>query len=140
MKIAVASDGRGEALRRALVTGLAAQGHEVVDRGVHHAGGVEAGLCTANAISTGLVERAIVVSSSAFAASLTANRIDGIHAGVGFDAYDARRGGENGMNLACLSVDLTLVEAVGIVRAFVGARSLNHAAPRSDPARAVVAA
>ena len=142
MKIAVASDGRGDSLRRALLAGLAAQGHELVDRGVYPAGGVEACLDASNAIRTGLVERVILVSSSAFAASLIANRVDGIHAGVCTDTYDARRGGENGMNLMCLGTDLTAKEAAAIVRAFVGARvdvRATLARAVSQP-RAVVAA
>jgi len=139
MKIAVVSDGRGYSLRRAVLDGLAAQGHEVVDRGVHQRV-IEAGFVATEAIRMQLVERAILISASALSTSLMVNRIDGIHAGVGFDTYDARRGGENGMNLVCLSFDLTPVEAVDIVNAFAGARPLHHATLRSEPARAVVAA
>ena len=135
MRIAAAFDEGARGVRDAVVDPLVAQSHEVVDLGTVLGRPEDIALDLARLVLAGEVERAILVSSSALAASFFANKIDGIHAGVCADAYDARRGGENGVNLACLGLDLTPAEATGIVRAFVEART--H---RLSPSRVVVAA
>ena len=126
MKIAIGFDRPAAGLRPSIVGELVAQGHDVVEFDGSAAGSAEAYrqsvLAIAELIRSGRAERAILVSSSALRASFVANKIDDIHAGVCVDTYNTQRGGENGMNLACLGIALTSFEAVEIVRAFVDAR------------------
>jgi ribose 5-phosphate isomerase B len=125
MKIAVGFDRRGGRLRGSLIGELLSQGHEVLDLGVSPADAAvdyaRKALEIADAVLSGRVERAVLVSSSAVGASFVANKVDGIHAGVCADTYTAERGVELGMNVVCLGVELTAAEAAAIVRAFLGA-------------------
>lgn len=143
MKIAVAFELSGRGLREPVVAHLVALSHEVVDLGGSDGGSAEAPVRIADALLTGRCERGILVSSSALGASFSTNKLDGVHAGVCTDTYDARRGGENGMNLMCLAADLTAGEAAAIVSAFVCAK-VRNVRPVLDrpvaPARAAVAA
>jgi ribose 5-phosphate isomerase B len=140
MKIGAAFDHPGTGLREPVVAGLVAQGHEVLDLGGSGGGAADAAVEISDAILAGRCERGILVSTSPLAASFFANKLAGIHAGVCTDTYDARRGGENGVNLMCLGSHLTASEAVAIVAAFIGART-NAARPAAEPpARAFVAA
>jgi ribose 5-phosphate isomerase B len=142
MRIVIVFDQQARALRRPVAAELVAQSHELVDLGIASGTYAEAAVRVAEVILAGGADRAILATSSALGASFLANKIDGIHAGVCTDTYDARRGGENGMNLMCLGTDLTANEAAAIVRAFVEARvdvRATLARAVSQP-RAVVAA
>jgi ribose 5-phosphate isomerase B len=138
MRIAVGFDPSARGARGAVVDPLVAQSHEVVDLGPGHGRPEDIALELARLVLTGEAGRAILVSSSALAASFFANKIDGVHAGVCTDTYDARRGGENGMNLMCLGTNLTPAETAEIAAAFAGAKvRLQHPI---TPSRAVVVA
>ena len=134
MKIALAFELPGSGLHEPVVADLVALSHEVVDLGRPGGGCADAAFRIADALLTGRCERGILVSSSALSASFFVNKLDGIHAGVCTDTYDARRGGENGMKLICLGTGLTAGEAVAIVRAFVSARTRSARPALAPPA------
>jgi len=138
MRIAVGFDRRAARLGETVIGELTVRGHDVVDPGVSASrnGGArdQSTVEIADLIRTGRVERGILVSPTALQISFLANKIDGIHAGVCADTYDARRSGENGVNLMCLGAGLSLTESCEIVRAFVEAK------PRIDDRAGVVVA
>jgi len=139
MKIAVGFDRRGERLRSAVVAELTALGHDVVELAARERepdGYAEPVESVALAVLHGVADRGVVVTRSGVGASFVANKIDGIHAGAGFDTYAARRGAEYGMNVLCLGAgQLGRVEAAEIVRAFAGVKPprsalrVRHLAP-----------
>lgn len=132
MKIAVASDHAGFALKEAMKQEVAALGHEVVDLGTHSADPVDypdyaerAGL----AVVRGDADRAILFCGSGIGASVAANKIPGVRAGNCSDTYSAHQGVEHdAMNVLVLG-GRTVGPAVAseMVRAYLGA-SYTHEA------------
>ena len=111
MKVAVAFDHRGVALRAAVIGGLVTRGHDVLDVGVDRpAPSVDypdKAREVAEAILDGRAERGILACSSGLAFAIAANKIAGIRAGVGHDPTTTRLGVEEAaMNLLCLGADL----------------------------------
>src|SRR5438034_5297015 len=99
MRVALAADHGGAALKDELIPRLADAGHEIVDLGgdgsdpdddypkfARHAG---------EAVRGGQVERAIVVCGSGVGAAIAANKLRGIRAGVAHDTYSAHQGVEH---------------------------------------------
>jgi glycine hydroxymethyltransferase len=123
-RIALAADHRGVALKRALRERLERAGYEVRDFGTDGDAAVDypdfAGPA-AEAVSTGAVERGIVVCGSALGVSYTANRFPRVRAAVAPDASTAvmaRR--HNDANVLALSGDLLDADgAWSIVQAFL---------------------
>lgn len=106
MKIAVASDHAGFRLKQYLISVVEADGHEVIDLGAGSEQPVDypdfahkLGL----AILAGEAERGILICGSGVGASVAANKIPGIRAGLCHDTYSARQGVEHdNMNILCL--------------------------------------
>jgi len=107
MRIGIASDHGGFALKSEIAAALRASGHEVRDFG-------DASLDPsddypdfvaplARAVAAGKVERGIALCGSGVGASIAANKIDGVRAGLIHDVFSARQGVEDDdMNVICM--------------------------------------
>jgi len=109
MRVGVATDHGGFGLKEDLVARLRAAGHEVVDFGAH---GLNPGddypdfmIPLGRAVAGGMVERGVAVCGSGVGASVCANKIPGVRAGLVGDHFSARQGVEDDhMNIICMGV------------------------------------
>ena len=127
MKIAVAADHAGVPLNEEVIAELRRLGHEVTDLGTHdpnngddypdHAADL------AREILEGRCERGVLICGSGVGASVAANKIHGIRAGLAHDTYSARQGVEHdNMNVLCLGSRVVGVALVlELVHAFLSA-------------------
>jgi ribose 5-phosphate isomerase B len=107
MRLGIATDHGGFSLKEDLVSRLRAAGHEVVDFG---ATVLDTGddypdfvVPLAHAVAAGKVERGIAVCGSGVGASVCANKIKGVRAGLVSDHFSARQGVEDDhMNIICM--------------------------------------
>ncbi|HEX6131358.1 MAG TPA: ribose 5-phosphate isomerase B [Actinomycetota bacterium] len=93
MRIAIASDHAGFALKRALVAFLEGEGHDVADLGNHTEDPVDYPaycLQVARAVADGDAERGIVLGGSGQGEQIVANKVDGIRAALCHDLWMAR--------------------------------------------------
>ena len=107
MRVGIATDHGGFGLKEDLLAHLRETGHEVVDFGAHT-------LVTdddypdfvtplARAVAEGEVERGVAVCGSGVGASVCANKIRGVRAGLIGDHFSARQGVEDDhMNIICM--------------------------------------
>jgi len=127
MRVALAADHAGYALKERLRAYLGSRGHEVLDLGAHdetpsdypdHA--QAAGL----AILDGRAERGILVCGSGVGAAVAANKIPGVRAGMCHDHYSAHQGVEHdAMNVLALGARVVgEALALEIADAFLAAR------------------
>ena len=127
MKVAIAADHAGFPLKEWLMTELEREGHAFIDLGTHdttpsdypdHARDL------GESINKGHVERGILVCGSGIGASVAANKIHGIRAGLAHDTYSGHQGVEHDdMNVLCLGARVIGPEAAAeIARAFLGAQ------------------
>ncbi|MDI9402736.1 MAG: ribose 5-phosphate isomerase B [Limnohabitans sp.] len=132
MKVAVASDHAGFALKESMKKEVEALGHEVVDLGTHSADPVDypdfaerLGL----AVVSGEIDRGILFCGSGIGASVAANKIPGVRAGNCSDTYSAHQGVEHdAMNVLVLG-GRTVGSAVAseMVRAYLAADYTHEA-------------
>lgn len=132
MKVGVASDHAGFALKEAMKAEIAALGHEIVDLGTHSAASVDypdfaeaLGL----AVVRGEVARGVLFCGSGIGASVAANKIPGVRAGNCSDTYSAHQGVEHdAMNILVLG-GRTVGAAVAaeMVRAYLAAEYTHEA-------------
>jgi ribose 5-phosphate isomerase B len=128
VKIAIAADHAGVALKALLREDLAALGHEVHDLGAFEVEPQDDypdfAERVAEAILAGKAERGIIVCGSGVGVSIAANKFPGLRAGVCHDTYSARQGVEHDdMNVLCLGERVIGPElARQVVRAFAEAR------------------
>jgi ribose 5-phosphate isomerase B len=127
MRVGIATDHGGFHLKEELVVHLRELGHEVVDVG---ALSMNPGddypdfvIPLAQAVAAGKVTRGIAVCGSGVGASVCANKIPGIHAGLIGDHYSARQGVEHDhMNIICVGGRTVGLEvAKDLVDAFLAA-------------------
>ena len=127
MRIGIATDHGGFPLKEDLLARLRAVGHEVVDFGAHS---LEPGddfpdfvTPLARAVAEGSVERGVAVCGSGVGASVCANKVPGVRAGLVADHYSARQGVEDDhMNVICLGGRTTgAYTAWDILEAFLAA-------------------
>jgi ribose 5-phosphate isomerase B len=93
MRIALGSDHAGYPLKAHLVPFMTALGHDVVDAGTDSEASVDyPAYCAAvaRAVSSGAVDRGIVVGGSGQGEHLAANAVRGVRAALGNDLYTAR--------------------------------------------------
>lgn len=94
MRIAIAADHNGVALKDRLVAWLRASGHVVDDRGAHDAGELVdyPPLCAdvARRVVGGAADRGIVVGGSGLGETVACNKVRGIRAGLCPDVFHAR--------------------------------------------------
>jgi len=92
MKIAMANDHAGRALKNEIKVWLEAQGHEVVDFGTHTDDAADLPdfvYPAAVALSKGEVDRAIFVDGVGYGSAMIANKVAGVFAAVCQDSFCA---------------------------------------------------
>jgi transaldolase/glucose-6-phosphate isomerase len=142
MRIAIGSDHAGFALKEAVKAFLTAEHREVLDLGTHSTDPVD--YCDyAEAIGRALrenrAERGILLCGSGVGASMAANRIPGIRAGLCHDTYSAHQGVEHDdMNVLVLGGRIVGVElARELIGAFLNARFTGEARHRRRLAKMI---
>src|SRR5215468_9145343 len=127
MRIGIATDHGGLDLKEELLARLRAAGHEVLDFGAHS---LNSGddypdfvVPLARSVAAGEVERGVAVCGSGVGASVCANKIPGVRAGLILDHFSARQGVEDDhMNIICLGGrTLGPFLALDLVEAFLAA-------------------
>jgi ribose 5-phosphate isomerase B len=125
MRVAVAFDHRGVKIRGRLLELLAEGGHEVVDLGTDapepRVDYPDKAREVGEAVTGGEAERGILVCGSGVGASVAANKVRGVRAGLCHDTYSAHQGVEHDdMNVLCLGSEVVGAElAAELVRAFL---------------------
>jgi ribose 5-phosphate isomerase B len=126
MRVAVAFDHRGVALREAVLDALT--GHDVVDLGTHD-GSVridypDKAREIGETILAGEAERGVLVCGSGVGAAVAACKLAGIRAAICHDVYSAHQGVEHDdMNVLCLGSEVIGPSvARELIDAFVAAR------------------
>ena len=98
MKITIGSDHAGFALKKVLIDHLQKSGHQLVDVGTDSTAPVDYP-DYAEAVARGVLqdgsERGILICGSGVGASVAANKIPGICAGLCHDSYSAHQGVEH---------------------------------------------
>jgi ribose 5-phosphate isomerase B len=128
MKIAVAADHAGFALKQIVVQDLTATGYDVIDLGTHAPSPAsdypDYARLACEAVREGQAQRAIIICGSGVGASVAANKFPGIRAGLCHDHYSAHQGVEHDdMNVLCLGARIIGAEvAREIVQTFLTAR------------------
>ena len=107
MRIGIASDHGGFALKNEIAAKLRSSGHEVFDFGAHALDLADDYpdfvIPLARALAAGEIERGVALCGSGVGASIAANKIPGIRAGLIHDVFSARQGVEDDdMNVFCL--------------------------------------
>jgi len=107
MKVGIATDHGGFLLKEELITRLRNAGHDVTDFGAHS---LNPGddypdfiVLLADAVVAGKVERGVAICGSGVGASVCANKVKGIRAGLIHDHFSAKQGAEDDhMNILCM--------------------------------------
>jgi len=97
MKVALAADHAGFELKQLLLDHVRSLGHEVEDAGTHSADPVDYpdfAEAVASKLAAG-ADRGILICGSGVGASVAANKIPGIRAGLCHDEYSAHQGVEH---------------------------------------------
>jgi len=107
MRIGLATDHGGFALKEELLTQLRTAGHEIIDFGAHSLTPDDdyPDFVTplARAVVAGNVERGIAICGSGVGASVCANKIPGVRACLIHDHFSAKQGVEDDhMNILCM--------------------------------------
>jgi ribose 5-phosphate isomerase B len=92
MRIAIAADHNGVALKQRLIAQLTAAGHDVDDRGTHGTETVDYPVLCADVgrqVVAGHVERGIIVGGSGSGEQIACNKIRGVRAGLCHDLFTA---------------------------------------------------
>lgn len=136
MRIAVGADHAGVPLNEIVIAELERLGHEVVDCGTHDAKQPDDypdyAEAVGRAVLDGKAERAVLICGSGVGASVAANKMIGVRAGLCHDTYSAHQGVEHdNMNVLCLGSRVIGPElALDLVRAFLGAQFTGEARHR----------
>lgn len=131
MRIAIASDHAGFEMKQALVQTLRGLGHQVDDLGTHSQAPVDYpdfAEAVGEAVRAQRAERGIVLCGSGVGASVAANKLPGVRAGLCHDTYSAHQGVEHDdVNVLVMGARIIgLALAQEIVQAFLGARFSNE--------------
>ncbi len=127
MHLGIATDHGGYWLKEDMLARLRAAGHEVFDFGAHS---LNSGddypdfvIPLARSVAAGELERGVAVCGSGVGATVCANKIPGIRAGLISDHFSARQGVEDDhMNIICLGArTLGPFLAWDLVEAFLAA-------------------
>jgi ribose 5-phosphate isomerase B len=107
MRIALAADHGGFDMKQMLIARLREAGHEVTDFGAATPDPDDDYpdyiIPLARAVAAAEVERGVVICGSGVGASVAANKVKGIRAGLCHDHYSVRQGVEDdNMNVLCL--------------------------------------
>ena len=107
MRVGIAADHGAFALKGQLEESLRNSGYKVVDFGAHQLNPADDYpdfiIPLAKAVAVGEVERGIALCGSGIGASIAANKVPGVRAGLIHDVFSARQGVEDDdMNVFCL--------------------------------------
>jgi ribose 5-phosphate isomerase B len=127
MKLVVASDHAGVALKQHVAEALRKDGHDVTDQGSNSPDPVDYpdyAEKVAHAILRGQAERAILICGSGAGACVAANKFKGIRAATCHDSFSARQCVEDDdCNVMCLGSRVVGPElAVELVRIYLAAK------------------
>ena len=131
MKLVIGADHAGFELKTALAAFLENSGHQMLDVGTYSTNPVDYpdfALAVGRAVLDGQAERGILICGSGVGASVAANKIVGIRAGLCHDTYSAHQGVEHdNMNVLVLGarvIGTALSEE--LVSAFLRAKFTNE--------------
>jgi len=131
MKLVIGADHAGFELKTALAAFLKNSGHEILDVGTYSTDPVDYpdfALAVGRAVLDGQAERGVLICGSGVGASVAANKIVGIRAGLCHDTYSAHQGVEHdNMNVVVLGarvIGTALSEE--LVSAFLKAKFTNE--------------
>src|SRR6202022_926178 len=127
MRIALGSDHAGFEMKGVLAKLLRELGHEVVDVGTNSTEAVDYpdfAEAVGKAVLEGRAERGVLICGSGGGASVAANKLRGIRAGLCHDTYSAHQGVEHDdMNVLVLGSRVIGEKlAEDLVKAFLGAK------------------
>ena len=129
MRVGIATDHGGFSLKEELAQRLRAAGHEITDFGAHslQSGDDYPDFVTplARSVAAGEVERGVAVCGSGVGASVCANKVPGVRAGLVLDHFSAQQGVEDDhMNIICMGGRVVGTStAWDLVQAFLAAKS-----------------
>jgi ribose 5-phosphate isomerase B len=136
MRIGIAADHGGFALKEEMAQSLRDAGREVVDFGAYR---LDSGddypdfiIPLARAVAAKEVERGLALCGSGIGASIAANKVAGVRAGLSHDVFSARQGVEDDdMNMFCLGAKVIgSALALELINTFLTARFSNAARHR----------
>jgi ribose 5-phosphate isomerase B len=127
MRVAIGTDHAGFFLKQELVTYVKSLTYEVLDMGTNSDKPVDYpdyAAAVAVAVLEGKADRGIVICGSGVGATVAANKVPGIRAGLCHDTYSAHQGVEHDdMNVLVLGARVIGTElARELVNAFLGAK------------------
>ena len=127
MRIVLGSDHAGFEMKQNLLSYVRGLGHEVLDAGTNSSAPVDYpdfAEAVAMAIENGKADRGLLICGSGVGASVAANKIPGIRAGLCHDTYSAHQGVEHDdINVLVLGSRVIAVElARELVRSFLSAK------------------
>jgi|SRR5215471_14835161 len=128
MRVGIATDHGGFSLKEELSQRLRAAGHEVTDFGAHSLRSDDdyPDFVTplARSVAAGEVERGVAVCGSGVGASVCANKVPGVRAGLVLDHFSAQQGVEDDhMNIICMGGRVVGTStAWDLVQAFLAAK------------------
>ena len=135
MRIVIGSDHAGFDLKEQIKAFLADLGHEVVDVGTHTPEPVDYpdyAEAVGQAILANQADRGVLICGSGVGASIAANKLPGIRAGLCHDTYSAHQGVEHdNMNVLVLGARIIGPElARELIRAYLAAEFSGEARHR----------
>jgi RpiB/LacA/LacB family sugar-phosphate isomerase len=127
MKLVVGSDHAGFQLKNEMASLLKTLGHEVLDVGAYDerpSDYPDFAEAVGRAVLDGRAERGVLICGSGVGASVAANKLVGIRAGMCHDTYSAHQGVEHdNMNVLVLGSRVVgVMLAEDLVKAFLGAQ------------------
>ena len=131
MKVVIGSDHAGFQLKNAMGDLLRSMGNDVLDIGAFNENPSDYpdfAEAVDRAILDGKAERGVLVCGSGVGASVAANKLPGIRAGMCHDTYSAHQGVEHdNINVLVLGSRVVgIALAQDLVRAFMGAKFTNE--------------
>jgi len=131
MKVVIGSDHAGFQLKNAMGDVLRSMGNDVLDVGAFNENPSDYpdfAEAVGRAVLDGKAERGVLICGSGVGASVAANKLPGIRAGMCHDTYSAHQGVEHDdMNVLVLGSRIIGVKlAEDLVKAFLGAQFTNE--------------
>ena len=128
MKIAIGSDHAGFEIKEEIKSFLTSLNIDFVDLGAYEFDALDDYPDFAKnvgyAIRNGEAQKGIIICGSGVGASITANKIKGVRAGLCHDGYSAHQGGEHDdMNVLCIGSRIIGIELIKeIIISFINAK------------------
>ena len=132
MRIGIATDHGGFLLKEQMLSRLRAAGHEIVDFGADSLNSnddyPDFVVPLGQSVAAGEVARGIAICGSGVGASVCANKVPGVRAGLVLDHFSAKQGVEDDhMNVICLGGRIVGPEAAwDLIQTFLAAEE-SHA-------------